>query len=302
MDSGTPTCPRCHGDFVEEIEDMDDPRDFIDDEGADEDEEFSFYLGGGPRPAGQNGNADPDRMGNAELGNLMQMWLAQILGNNSGGNGAETEEESAGAGVRTERSQAREVNPESDGRQRGAGDGEGGAGEDGSADEGTSTPTPHRTSRPRRPRPVQMGSDGIPTINFADIFQQVLQQSSRDSPSDAPRNPLMALLNMVGNPGDYVFGANGLDDVITRLMDQHARANQPPSASDEVIDALEKGKAVLSELREHTECPVCQDDYVEGEEVMKMPCRHVFHPMCLREWLKVNGMFWCSLLESFFGD
>ena len=31
---------------------------------------------------------------------------------------------------------------------------------------------------------------------------------------------LMDAQRLVGNPGDYVFSQRGLDDVVTRLMDQ----------------------------------------------------------------------------------
>lgn len=35
------------------------------------------------------------------------------------------------------------------------------------------------------------------------------------------------LFNMVGNPGDYVFGQGGLDDVITQMMELQKYALLP---------------------------------------------------------------------------
>ena len=39
----------------------------------------------------------------------------------------------------------------------------------------------------------------------------------------------------------------------------------------------------------HKECPVCQDDFVEGVETIVLPCKHIFHPDCILNWLKLNG-------------
>ena len=33
------------------------------------------------------------------------------------------------------------------------------------------------------------------------------------------------------------------------------------------------------------ECPMCLEDFVEGEEVSKLPCGHVFHSTCIEKWL-----------------
>lgn len=35
------------------------------------------------------------------------------------------------------------------------------------------------------------------------------------------------LFNMVGNPGDYVFGQGGLDDVITQMMELQRYVPRP---------------------------------------------------------------------------
>ena len=93
---------------------------------------------------------------------------------------------------------------------------------------------------------------------------------------------------MHANPGDYVFGQSGLDNIITRLMEMHDAENRPPAASQDVIDRLPRIKFEASK-QEHKECPVCQDDYNEGEETISLPCHHIFHPDCILNWLKLNG-------------
>jgi hypothetical protein len=32
-------------------------------------------------------------------------------------------------------------------------------------------------------------------------------------------------------------------------------------------------------------CPVCTDDFVEGEKVRILPCRHIYHQLCIDPWL-----------------
>ncbi|KAJ3260132.1 hypothetical protein HK103_001208 [Boothiomyces macroporosus] len=70
-------------------------------------------------------------------------------------------------------------------------------------------------------------------------------------------------------------------------MEMHEAENKPPAASEETVNALPKLK--FSETEEHKECPVCQDDYQIDEELISLPCKHIFHPSCIVNWLKLNG-------------
>ncbi|KAF9906343.1 hypothetical protein EC991_000745 [Linnemannia zychae] len=56
------------------------------------------------------------------------------------------------------------------------------------------------------------------------------------------------LFNMVGNPGDYVFGQGGLDDVITQMMELQSRQNGPVALSEEAINELPFHTLTLEEL------------------------------------------------------
>jgi E3 ubiquitin-protein ligase BIG BROTHER-like protein len=35
-------------------------------------------------------------------------------------------------------------------------------------------------------------------------------------------------------------------------------------------------------------CNICQFEYRDGEKAMHLPCRHQFHPDCIKEWFKEN--------------
>ena len=75
----------------------------------------------------------------------------------------------------------------------------------------------------------------------------------------------------------------------SRLMAMHDEENKPPAASEETLRNLPRVKFTDSE--EHKECQVCQEDYKVGEETLKLPCKHIYHPDCILNWLKLNGKF-----------
>lgn len=140
-----------------------------------------------------------------------------------------------------------------------------------------------------------------------------------------------------GRTGDYVFNQQGLDDVITQLMDQTRGSTAPPPASEEAIAELPRfsrfDKAKVKQAR-NRECSTCMDTFLEDveesneekaepsldsnqlsstiadaagasadedppetipgeedqqDELMMMPCKHLFHLDCLLPWLKTNG-------------
>nr|XP_019044725.1 hypothetical protein I302_06638 [Kwoniella bestiolae CBS 10118]OCF23655.1 hypothetical protein I302_06638 [Kwoniella bestiolae CBS 10118] len=93
------------------------------------------------------------------------------------------------------------------------------------------------------------------------------------------------------NLGDYATSEQGFNDILERLM-QAAGPQGPLPASDIVIDGLPRFKFDdEKKLAQSTykDCPVCKDDFAVGDEVVRIPCAHIFHPDCLVPWLKQNG-------------
>lgn len=87
---------------------------------------------------------------------------------------------------------------------------------------------------------------------------------------------------------DYVFGGQeAFDQIITTLMNLHDEQNKPPPASQSAIDNLIELKYSAGE--ESRECPICQDEYSPDESLLKLPCKHIYHPTCIKEWLRING-------------
>ncbi|KAF9357088.1 hypothetical protein BGX26_004262 [Mortierella sp. AD094] len=97
------------------------------------------------------------------------------------------------------------------------------------------------------------------------------------------------LFPLVGNPGDYAWGQGGLDDIITRMMELQSRQNGPVGATDEIIDNIPHHKLTSEELEAKTECSVCKDEFNLEDNLLQLPCKHIFHEDCIKPWLKVSG-------------
>ncbi|KAF7268797.1 hypothetical protein GWI33_018146 [Rhynchophorus ferrugineus] len=64
----------------------------------------------------------------------------------------------------------------------------------------------------------------------------------------------------------------------------------PPPASKASVEALIDEKIT----QDGHQCPVCLKDFLTGDVVKIMPCKHKFHPECLLPWLsKTNSCPLC---------
>jgi len=94
---------------------------------------------------------------------------------------------------------------------------------------------------------------------------------------------------MQGQMGDYVFGDQSLDRIISQLMEQYQPRSAAPGVSEQEIDALPLIEITESHINEKTDCPICRDGFKLGEKVPQLRCHHFFHKECITPWVKVNG-------------
>ncbi|KAI7816324.1 hypothetical protein BC939DRAFT_469498 [Gamsiella multidivaricata] len=94
---------------------------------------------------------------------------------------------------------------------------------------------------------------------------------------------------IAGNPGDYAWGQGGLDDIISQMMELQNRQHGPVGATDEIIDNIPHHKLTDEELEAKTECSVCKDEFAKEDNLLQLPCKHIFHEDCIKPWLKVSG-------------
>ncbi|CAO2821865.1 unnamed protein product [Amaranthus hypochondriacus] len=59
-----------------------------------------------------------------------------------------------------------------------------------------------------------------------------------------------------------------------------------PPASKEVVEKLPVIKVEdETKLKDDAECCICKEKLGLGDEMQEMPCKHLFHPLCLKPWL-----------------
>ncbi|BEJ12569.1 hypothetical protein CspHIS471_0210290 [Cutaneotrichosporon sp. HIS471] len=128
------------------------------------------------------------------------------------------------------------------------------------------------------------GGDRAPDpLSGGDLLQALMQIVMEEGAQPIPLGPN-------GQLGDYVMTERGFNDILERLM-QAAGPQGPLPASQETIRSLERFTFDEKTLAAspYKDCPVCMDDFVVGDAVIKIPCGHEFHPDCLTPWLETNG-------------
>ncbi|XP_077331756.1 E3 ubiquitin-protein ligase RNF126 [Lithobates pipiens] len=123
--------------------------------------------------------------------------------------------------------------------------------------------------------------EGVPTLEG--IIQQLV--NGIIAPTAMPNLGLGPWGVLHSNPMDYAWGANGLDTIITQLLNQFENTGPPP-ADNEKIQALPTIKITEEHVGSALECPVCKEDYTIGENVRQLPCNHLFHNDCIIPWLE----------------
>ncbi|KAF7110579.1 hypothetical protein CFC21_110666 [Triticum aestivum] len=56
--------------------------------------------------------------------------------------------------------------------------------------------------------------------------------------------------------------------------------------------ALEVNEPVVDDVK----CSICQEEYIEDEEVGRMKCEHQYHVCCIQEWLRQKN--WCPICKA----
>ncbi|XP_035277926.1 E3 ubiquitin-protein ligase RNF126-like [Anguilla anguilla] len=137
---------------------------------------------------------------------------------------------------------------------------------------------PRGRHAPRRPAGRH---DGVPTLEG--IIQQLVNGIIAPT---AMANIGVGPWGMLhSNPMDYAWGANGLDAIITQLLNQFENTGPPP-ADKEKIKSLPTVQITEEHVGSALECPVCKEDYGVGESVRQLPCNHLFHNDCIVPWLE----------------
>lgn len=92
-----------------------------------------------------------------------------------------------------------------------------------------------------------------------------------------------------GNFGDYFLGP-GLDQLIQQLAENDPNRYGTPPASRASIGTMPTIKITQDLLvTDSTQCAVCKDEFEVGTEVRQMPCKHMYHSVCILPWLEQHN-------------
>ncbi|KAG2443600.1 hypothetical protein HXX76_001951 [Chlamydomonas incerta] len=86
-----------------------------------------------------------------------------------------------------------------------------------------------------------------------------------------------------------------LDAVLAALQSRNAAAaaaSSRPPASRRVVASLPRIKLdeeTLENIGRDSQCSVCTETLAAGDEVQLLPCKHAYHPDCLKPWLEQNN-------------
>lgn len=121
-----------------------------------------------------------------------------------------------------------------------------------------------------RPAAVISSSNSLshqPLHRFDNVLLEVLNTLSRNDMGGMDSSPMF----FMGNPGDYAWGREGIDTIVTQLLNQMDSAGPPPLPQDK-IDEIPTAKIIQSDIENKLQCSVCWEDFVLEENVRKLPC------------------------------
>eukprot|EP00123_Amoebidium_parasiticum_P020169 comp44013_c0_seq1/m.47491 comp44013_c0_seq1/g.47491 ORF comp44013_c0_seq1/g.47491 comp44013_c0_seq1/m.47491 type:complete len:343 (-) comp44013_c0_seq1:422-1450(-) len=137
--------------------------------------------------------------------------------------------------------------------------------------------------------PMPRGGAGMVEDPFANRLTGLIEMLTGLGGMGAMGVPMFGVPGgLPGDIRDYAWGPEGLDHIITRLMDQ-MQGGAPPAPSH-VIENLPDMVVTEEYLGgDKKECAVCMDAWGAGEVGKKLPCDHLFHNDCIVPWLKAHG-------------
>lgn len=155
--------------------------------------------------------------------------------------------------------------------------------------------------------PADRGNGGNASQSNASVRQQGPQSVTFSLDQAMQMHPILGqVLSSLGDPqmqvrihigddrdgtmhgpfGDYVWGDNGMDRIVTQLLNQMDSNARPVGLTDQQINRLPIIKVSKQHVQKNTQCTTCFEDFKLGEPVVELLCRHIFHTQCVVPWLQ----------------
>ncbi|XP_058825986.1 E3 ubiquitin-protein ligase Iruka [Topomyia yanbarensis] len=126
---------------------------------------------------------------------------------------------------------------------------------------------------------------GMQNINNLDnILREILISVADGANGGAGGTPMF----FMGNPGDYAWGREGLDTIVTQLLNQMDNTGPPPLEKEKIAE-IPKVTISAEQVEMKLQCSVCWEDFQIDEVVRRLTCAHVYHESCIIPWLELHG-------------
>lgn len=113
-------------------------------------------------------------------------------------------------------------------------------------------------------------------------------ETPTETPTDRPRSRIV-LFFVDPMMTEEVFPVFVFEGEITQLFFAEFlrgfREDGPLPASQESLDKLEEFHWAPHHMETEESCPVCQENYKDGETLVKLNCKHDYHKECVLKWL-----------------
>ncbi|XP_017752128.1 PREDICTED: E3 ubiquitin-protein ligase RNF126-A isoform X2 [Eufriesea mexicana] len=116
--------------------------------------------------------------------------------------------------------------------------------------------------------------------------------------AQAAQLPVFNIRLFLGNPGDYVWSQDGLDAIVTQLLNQMDGTGPPPLPRKQ-IDEIPTITVDQFHVDSKLQCSVCWEDFKLSEPVKQLPCLHLYHAPCIVPWLELHGT--CPICRQHLG-
>jgi E3 ubiquitin-protein ligase RNF115/126 len=101
-----------------------------------------------------------------------------------------------------------------------------------------------------------------------------------------PNNPLVQFVTSLINSE---YENDEIENILNYILNNdNNRYGSPPAAQSEIkkLNKYILTKDKLNDFGTENSCSVCKEDFVLGNKMMDLPCKHYFHEECLMPWLK----------------
>lgn len=148
----------------------------------------------------------------------------------------------------------------------------------------------HLTVDQEPPPPQWLVQSNLMSALAATMSQaQTSQDSTSDGSNNLPQELMDRIHELIPNISDE---SNNLpQEMIDRLVAMFPEGDsvsRAPPASKEVVAKLPVitiTDEILAKLGPDAECAICKENLLVNDSMQEMPCKHTFHPPCLKPWL-----------------